>query len=106
AVIEYMADEVAVMYLGRVVERGLAGEVLRAPRHPYTRALLAAVPVADPRRERTAIRLAGDLPSPLDPPAGCHFHPRCPVALPQCRVEYPVAKSWSATQTACCHLRD
>ncbi|MCW5575238.1 MAG: ABC transporter ATP-binding protein [Burkholderiales bacterium] len=106
AVIEYMADEVAVMYLGRVVERGLAGEVLRAPRHPYTRALLAAVPVADPRRERAAIRLAGDLPSPLDPPSGCHFHPRCPVALPQCRVEYPAAKSWSATQTACCHLRD
>jgi len=106
AVIEYMADELAVMYLGRVVEQGLVGEVLRAPRHPYTRALLAAVPVADPRQARAAIRLAGDLPSPLDPPAGCHFHPRCPVALPQCRVDYPGAKSWSATQTAFCHLRD
>jgi len=106
AVIEYMADEVAVMYLGRVVEQGLVAEVLRAPRHPYTRALLAAVPVADPRQQRAAIRLTGDLPSPLDPPAGCHFHPRCPVALPQCRVDYPGAKSWSATQTAFCHLRD
>jgi len=106
AVIEYMADEVAVMYLGRVVEQGLVDEVLRTPRHPYTRALLAAVPVADPQRGSAAIRLAGDLPSPLNPPAGCHFHPRCPVALPQCSAEYPAAKSWSATQTARCHLRD
>ena len=106
AVIEYMADEVAVMYLGRVVEQGLVDEVLRTPRHPYTRALLAAVPVADPQRGSAAIRLAGDLPSPLNPPAGCHFHPRCPVALPQCSAEYPAAKSWSATQTASCHLRD
>ncbi|MBX3651724.1 MAG: ABC transporter ATP-binding protein [Burkholderiales bacterium] len=106
AVIEYMADEVAVMYLGRIVEQGLVGEVLRAPRHPYTRALLAAVPVADPRQQRAAIRLHGDLPSPQDPPAGCHFHPRCPVALPQCSVEYPGEKSWSATHRVCCHLRD
>lgn len=106
AVIEYMADELAVMYLGRVVEQGLVGEVLRAPRHPYTRALLAAVPVADPRQERAAIRLAGDLPSPLNPPAGCHFHPRCPAALPRCSEEYPAVKSWSETQTACCHLRE
>ena len=106
AVIEYMADDIAVMYLGRIVERGTVAEVLHAPRHPYTRALLAAVPTANPRQERRPIRLAGDLPSPLNPPQGCHFHPRCPVALPQCRERYPGAKSWSATQLAYCHLQD
>ena len=106
AVIEYMADDIAVMYLGRIVERGTVAEVLHAPRHPYTRALLAAVPTANPQQERRPIRLAGDLPSPLNPPQGCHFHPRCPVALPQCREQYPGAKSWSATQVAYCHLQD
>jgi peptide/nickel transport system ATP-binding protein len=106
AVIEYMADDIAVMYLGRIVERGTVTEVLHAPRHPYTRALLAAVPAADPLQEHRPIRLAGDLPSPLNPPRGCHFHPRCPAALPQCREQYPEAKSWSATQVVWCHLRD
>ncbi|MDP3715840.1 MAG: dipeptide ABC transporter ATP-binding protein [Burkholderiales bacterium] len=106
AVIEYMADEVAVMYLGRIVEQGLVDEVLRTPRHPYTQALLAAVPAADPQQQRRAIRLAGDLPSPLNPPQGCHFHPRCPVAMPQCRERFPAAKSWSSTQAAYCHRHE
>ena len=89
SVVAYLAHEVAVMYLGRVVERGPVGEVLDDPRHPYTRALLSAVPVIDESKRRPVIRLAGDLPSPADPPPGCHFHPRCPEALPACALDYP-----------------
>jgi peptide/nickel transport system ATP-binding protein len=89
SVVAYLADEVAVMYLGRVVERGPVDAVLEDPRHPYTRALLSAVPVIDEAKRRPVIRLAGDLPSPADPPPGCHFHPRCPEALPACAQAYP-----------------
>jgi peptide/nickel transport system ATP-binding protein len=106
SVIEYMADEVAVMYLGRVVERGAVDEVLRAPRHPYTQALLSAVPVADPGATRPVIQLAGDLPSPVKPPQGCHFHPRCSAALPRCSSEYPDEHRFSAAHTSRCHLYD
>ncbi len=106
SVIDYMADEVAVMYLGRIVERGTADEVLRNARHPYTQSLLAAVPVADPQAVRPVLRLAGDLPSPLHPPAGCHFHPRCAAALPQCASLYPDEQRFSATHGARCHLYD
>jgi peptide/nickel transport system ATP-binding protein len=104
SVIDYMADEVAVMYLGRIVERGTVDEVLRAARHPYTQSLLAAVPVIDPQAVRQVLRLTGDLPSPLNPPAGCHFHPRCPAALPQCAARYPDERRFSATHSARCHL--
>ncbi|MFZ5556073.1 MAG: dipeptide ABC transporter ATP-binding protein [Pseudomonadota bacterium] len=103
-VVAHLADRVAVMYLGRIVERGTVDEVLRAPQHPYTRALLSAVPVVDPASRREAIRLAGDLPSPADPPAGCHFHPRCPDATDLCRRRYPGATRLSATRTVHCHL--
>ena len=89
SVVSYLADEVAVMYLGRIVERGEVTRLLGEPRHPYTRALLSAVPVADPASKREVIRLQGDMPSPANPPAGCHFHPRCPVAMPVCRERYP-----------------
>ncbi|PLX59843.1 ABC transporter ATP-binding protein [Sedimenticola selenatireducens] len=89
SVVSYLADEVAVMYLGRIVERGEVGQLLAAPKHPYTQALLSAVPVADPDLKREVIRLEGDMPSPANPPVGCHFHPRCPVAMPQCRERYP-----------------
>ncbi len=89
AVVEYLAHEVAVMYLGRIVESGPARDLLGNPRHPYTQALLSAVPVADPAAQRQVIRLQGDLPSPLNPPAGCHFHPRCPQVMAQCRERYP-----------------
>jgi peptide/nickel transport system ATP-binding protein len=89
SVVAYLADEVAVMYLGRIVEHGEVGAVLNAPQHPYTDALLSAVPVADPGHERVVIRLEGDMPSPVDPPGGCHFHPRCPYAQPVCRERYP-----------------
>jgi len=106
SVIEYMADEVAVMYLGRVVERGAVEEVLRAPKHPYTQALLSAVPVADPQAVRPVIRLEGDLPSPVRPPQGCHFHPRCGAAMPRCSSEFPDARTFSASHAARCHLYD
>ncbi len=89
AVVEYLAHEVAVMYLGRIVERGTVDEVLRTPRHPYTQALLSAVPTLDRTRASRIIRLQGELPSPADPPLGCHFHPRCPQAMAECRLKYP-----------------
>lgn len=87
AVVDYLAHEVAVMYLGRIVETGPAAAILRAPRHPYTQALVAAIPRID--RSSGGARLGGDQPSPLDPPAGCHFHPRCPHASAVCRQTYP-----------------
>jgi len=104
SVIEFLADEVAVMYLGRIVEHGAVREVLEAPKHPYTRALLSAVPAMDPAARREVIRLEGDLPSPVSPPSGCHFHPRCPAAFSPCRGEYPGVSAFSGTHTARCHL--
>jgi peptide/nickel transport system ATP-binding protein len=103
AVVEYLAHEVCVMYLGRIVERGTAAEVLRSPMHPYTRALLSAVPRIDgANRER--IRLEGDLPSPANPPQGCHFSPRCAHATEQCRAHYPSPTSHSPTHSVSCFL--
>ncbi len=104
AVVEYFAHEVAVMYLGRIVERGTVKEVMQAPRHPYTRALLSAAPVVDVAARREIIRLAGDLPSPANPPSGCHFHPRCPQATTVCRQSYPAVAGFSATHSASCYL--
>jgi peptide/nickel transport system ATP-binding protein len=104
SVIEFIAHEVAVMYLGRIVEHGEANEVLSAPRHPYTRALLSAVPALDPATRREVIRLQGDLPSPVNPPAGCHFHPRCPAAFARCRDDYPGISRFTDSHTAACHL--
>ncbi len=104
AVVEFLAHEVAVMYLGRIVERGTAQEVLDAPKHPYTQALLASVPRidADPRAKLT--HLKGELPSPVNPPAGCHFHPRCPKAMEVCRGNYPPPTRLSATAEVKCFL--
>jgi peptide/nickel transport system ATP-binding protein len=90
------------MYLGRIVERGPVEAVLSDPRHPYTRALLSAVPMVDPDRRREVIRLEGDLPSPAAPPAGCHFHPRCPEALPECALAYPGAVDLGAGRVVRC----
>ena len=91
AVVSYLADRVAVMYLGRIVEEGPVADVLERPLHPYTESLLSAVPQIDTASRRTIIRLQGDLPSPAEPPQGCHFHPRCPHAMPRCREAYPDA---------------
>lgn len=103
-VVEYMADRVAVMYLGRVVEQCPAADLYRQPLHPYTRALLAAVPVADPRRRQPPPPLQGDVPSPLAPPAGCPFHPRCVEALPRCRRDVPPMVECAGGRTVRCHL--
>ncbi|MGE5241614.1 MAG: dipeptide ABC transporter ATP-binding protein [Bacteroidota bacterium] len=104
SVVEYLAHEVAVMYLGRIVERGSVEEVLDRPKHPYTEALLSAVPVIDPKQRKPVIRLQGDMPSPSSPPSGCHFHPRCPHAMDVCRQEYPGPSEFSRTHSARCHL--
>jgi peptide/nickel transport system ATP-binding protein len=89
SVVSYLADEVAVMYLGRIVEKGKVEDVLEHAAHPYTQALLSAVPVPDPTHQRDVIQLEGDMPSPANPPSGCHFHPRCPQAFEACRGVYP-----------------
>ena len=104
SVVEYLAHGVAVMYLGRVVESGHVSEVLEQPKHPYTRALLSAVPSIDERTQRRVIRLEGDIASPSSPPRGCHFHPRCPEAMAQCRESYPGAAHFSDSHEACCLL--
>jgi peptide/nickel transport system ATP-binding protein len=104
AVVEYLAHEVAVMYLGRIVEHGTVDEVLRSPRHPYTQALLSAVPTPDRARARKIIRLQGELPSPANPPSGCHFQPRCPQAMDACKTQYPRTTSLSETHTVRCLL--
>jgi len=104
SVVEFLAHEVAVMYLGRIVETGSVDEVLKSPQHPYTRALLSAVPVIDPAARRETIRLKGDLPSPVNPPAGCYFHPRCPQAMAECRGRYPQRTQLTATHAVHCHL--
>ncbi len=104
AVVEYLAHEVAVMYLGRIVERGKAEEVLRSPQHPYTQALLSAVPSPSLDKSKTIIRLTGETPSPANPPSGCHFHPRCPQAMDKCREKYPEVHERTETHLIACHL--
>jgi oligopeptide/dipeptide ABC transporter ATP-binding protein len=89
AVVEYICDRVSVMYLGKIVESGTYGQVYNDPKHPYTRALLSAVPVPDPRRKSRRIVLEGDVPSPIQPPPGCHFHPRCPERMDVCDQRRP-----------------
>jgi peptide/nickel transport system ATP-binding protein/oligopeptide transport system ATP-binding protein len=103
-VIEHVCDRVAVMYLGRIVEIADAGQLYQSPRHPYTEALLNAVPVADPKRVRKHQLLSGEIPSPIDPPTGCHFHPRCPYAQEICRQEYPALLEQEEGHQAACHF--
>ena len=104
AVVRHLAHRVAVMYLGRIVELGSTGQIFENPRHPYTQALLSAIPVPDPARRAQRIPLEGDVPSPADPPRGCHFHTRCPVAEEGCAVEYPTPVEVGPGHTAACHL--
>jgi oligopeptide/dipeptide ABC transporter ATP-binding protein len=104
SVVEHLSDRVAVMYLGRIVETGTVDDVFTRPRHPYTRALIDAIPFPDPARRMQHTKLAGEIPSPLNPPSGCRFHPRCPVALPICASQDPVTTSFTATHSAACHV--
>jgi oligopeptide/dipeptide ABC transporter ATP-binding protein len=104
SVIGYVSDRIAVMYLGEIVELGGVDEVLHTPRHPYTQALLSAAPKLDAASRRGRIRLTGDLPSPLNPPAGCKFHTRCPHATDLCRREAPRPTRLSEGHMAACHL--
>jgi dipeptide transport system ATP-binding protein len=101
SVVRHMADDVMVMYLGRPVEYGPRDEIFGHPRHPYTRALLAATPVADPARARPKVPLKGELPSPIYPPTGCAFHPRCPLAFEPCPVNRPELERKGGVKVAC-----
>jgi peptide/nickel transport system ATP-binding protein len=104
SVVKYISDRVAVMYLGEIVETAKSGELYKNPLHPYTRALLSAVPVPDPARKRERIILSGDVPSPLRPPPGCRFHPRCPVAIKGlCEVQPPRTIDYGDGHLAACH---
>lgn len=89
SVVKHISDRVIVMYLGRIVEQASKNEIFDDPRHPYTKALLSAVPEPDPHRKSRRIILEGDVPTPINPPAGCHFHPRCPVVMDECRTQVP-----------------
>ena len=104
SVVEYLADRVSVMYLGRIIEEGTTEEIFRSAKHPYTQALLSAVPTVDAGTGREKIILEGDVPSPIHPPSGCHFHPRCPRALPQGAQAYPESHPFSDTHSCRCVL--
>ena len=104
SVVEYFADEVAVMYLGRIVERGTTEEIFDSPQHPYTQALLSAVPKMDPLTGVEKIRLEGDVPSPINRPSGCYFHPRCPEVMPMCENTYPDETRFTQTHSCNCYL--
>jgi len=103
-VVEHIAHRVVVMYLGRVVEVGGRDAIFDTPRHPYTRALMSAAPVPDPRNKAKRIILEGDIPSPINPPSGCRFHTRCPFAFDRCRSEEPLLRDVGTGQQMACHL--
>jgi oligopeptide/dipeptide ABC transporter ATP-binding protein len=105
-VVAHVSHRIAVMYLGRIVEIGETDALLDHPAHPYTRALLDAVPVSHPAQKRARAPLDGDLPSPSNPPAGCRFHPRCPRAVDHCRLESPDLRSLGPARYAACHLAE
>jgi peptide/nickel transport system ATP-binding protein len=106
AIVEHMTHRVAVMYLGKIVEVAPKRAIFAAPRHPYTKALLSAVPVPEPGAARERIILKGDVPSPINPPKGCRFHTRCPYAFDRCRSEEPELRSTETGHLAACHLHD
>jgi peptide/nickel transport system ATP-binding protein len=104
-VVRHLSDRVVIMYLGRIVEEGSTEELFAQPNHPYTIALLAEIPRLDTRRRQFA-PVKGEIPSPLDPPSGCHFHPRCPHAMERCRIEVPALREIAPGRRSACHLND
>jgi oligopeptide/dipeptide ABC transporter ATP-binding protein len=109
AVVEHFSDDLAVMYLGRIMEIAESESIYRNPKHPYTQALLSAVPEPDPSIRRSRVVLGGEVPSPMNPPPGCPFHPRCPLAIEQCRQEIPqliTHAGCEAGHRTACHRAD
>ena len=104
AVVEHISHRVAVMYLGKIVELADKRSLFAHPQHPYTEALLSAVPVPDPQSSEKTRHPAGDVPSPINPPSGCRFHTRCPYAFERCRIEEPLMKEVRPAHWAACHL--
>ncbi|MGB5620121.1 MAG: dipeptide ABC transporter ATP-binding protein [Desulfobacterales bacterium] len=104
AVVEHICDRIAVMYLGKVVEMATYNELYTDPKHPYTKALLSAIPVSDPKAIKQRIVLKGDVPSPINPPAGCHFHPRCPYRMDACDKDEPPLKDIGTHHLVACYL--
>jgi len=104
SVVEHVSDRVAVMYLGKMVELTTREELFRNPLHPYTQALMSAIPIPNPRLRRQRVILKGDVPSPLNPPRGCRFHPRCPVAIEKCSHEEPEFKEAAPDHWVACWL--
>jgi oligopeptide/dipeptide ABC transporter ATP-binding protein len=103
-VIEHISTRIGVMYLGKLVEVGTSAQICLAPKHPYTQALLSAVPIPDPAAKKQRIVLRGDVPTPIDPPSGCRFHTRCPIAIDRCKVEEPPLREIEEGRDAACHL--
>jgi len=106
SVVKHICDRVTVMYVGKIVETAETQELFRAPKHPYTAALMSAVPVADPRVKSGNVELQGDVPSPANPPSGCYFHPRCPFAIDRCKTEAPAYRKISPNHFVSCHRAD
>jgi len=104
AVAKYISDRIAIMYLGKIVEMGDKEDIFSDPSHPYTQALLSAVPVPDPERKRKTIELKGEVPSAINIPSGCRFHPRCPQAFDKCPIEEPALRDVGKNHTVACHL--
>lgn len=104
SIVKYISDRIAVMYLGRIVEMGTTREIFENPQHPYTKALLSAVPTPEPGKKKERILLEGDVPSPINPPSGCHFRTRCPLVETRCADAYPDAVRFSDSHRAACHV--